>query len=196
VSAARAAPAARPSGPSNAALGTLIFISSEATFFLFLLIAYISYRDANAGPSAKSALDVGRTAIFSACLWASSGTIWLAGRQLRRGDGRGFRLLLGLTILLGLIFLLGQAWEYHTLLDEHVTLARNLFGSTFFTLTGFHGLHVAIGLLLLCTLFGLNAAGVIASPHNGALRSIEYYWHFVDAVWVFIFVFVYLWALR
>jgi heme/copper-type cytochrome/quinol oxidase subunit 3 len=191
-----AAPAARTAAPSNAALGTLVFISSEATFFLFLLIAYISYRDVvTTGPTAKSALDVGRTAIFSVCLWASSGTVWLSGWRLRRDDVRGFRLLLGLTILLGLVFLLGQAWEYHTLADENVTMARNLFGSTFFLLTGFHGLHVAIGLVLLCVLFGLNWTGVVRSPHNGALRSIEYYWHFVDAVWVFIFIFVYLWAL-
>ncbi len=199
MSSVRGVSAARPeprAAPSPAVLGMLVFISSEATFFLFLLISYISYRNENLqGPDASQALDVGRTAIFSVCLFVSSATIALAAARFRRRDGRGFELWLALTILLGLVFLLGQVWEFHDLGAKNVTLSRNLFGSTFFTLTGFHGLHVAIGLVLLGLAFVLARSGDIDTAENGAWRSIEYYWHFVDAVWVVIFSAVYLWSL-
>jgi heme/copper-type cytochrome/quinol oxidase subunit 3 len=184
-------------GPApGAVLGMLVFIASEATFFAFLLIAYIRYRNDNVqGPLPSEVLEVGRVAIFSFCLFASSATLLYARARLKRSDVRGFRTWLALTVALGAAFLIGQGLEYISLVHQHVTPARNLFGSTFFTLTGFHGLHVTAGIALLCTVLGLSFSGDVDDAENTALRSIEYYWHFVDAVWVVIFTTVYLWSL-
>ena len=98
-----------------------------------------------------------------------------------------------ITILLGVTFLAGQGIEYADLLTHHVTISRDLFGSTFFTLTGFHGLHVFVGLLLLTLLLLLFVFGRKSKPALPGVESIAYYWHFVDAVWVVIFSIVYLW---
>jgi heme/copper-type cytochrome/quinol oxidase subunit 3 len=87
----------------------------------------------------------------------------------------------------------GQGLEYARLLMNNITISRDLFGSTFFTLTGFHGLHVMIGLILLLLLFGLAVLGRKDEPTHTGMQSIAIYWHFVDAVWVVVFSVVYLW---
>ena len=107
----------------------------------------IAMRDAS-GPRPAD-LDVSRTALFSLALFASSGTLALAERRLRRDDQRGFRIWLLATIALGAIFLVGQLTEYQQMYAENIKIGSNLFTSAFFTLTGFHGAHVAIGLLAL-----------------------------------------------
>ena len=104
------------------------------------------------------------------------------------------RLSLFATVLLGAIFLYGQGREYQRLISQNVTISRNLFGSTFFTLTGFHGLHVFMGLVAITILFGLALAGTFKKPHSVAIEAISLYWHFVDVVWIVIFATVYLWA--
>jgi cytochrome c oxidase subunit I+III len=182
-------------------LGVLLFILSEVVFFAFLIIAYVYFRDSPAvanGPNAKSVLldSMGQTVIFTICLFASSGTIWMADRSIARGNEGGFRLWLAATILLGGTFLVGQALEYYHLLTDNITISRNLFGTTFFTLTGFHGLHVLVGLIALLIILGLALAGQFKGQrHNGAVQAVSFYWHFVDVVWVFVFSIVYLWAL-
>ena len=103
-------------------------------------------------------------------------------------------LWLGLTISLGAIFLIGQGAEYYNLIHRDISISSNLFGTTFFTLTGFHGLHVLTGLLLLTVMLALALFGRKDEPRESALGAIGYYWHFVDAVWVVIFTVVYLWA--
>jgi len=103
------------------------------------------------------------------------------------------RLWLLITIVLGATFLAGQGLEYAHLLTHDVTISRDLFGSTFFTLTGFHGFHVLVGLILLSTLLGLAFLGRKKEPSLGGIQAIAIYWHFVDAVWVVIFSIVYLW---
>jgi len=97
------------------------------------------------------------------------------------------------TVLLGAIFLLGQAWEYAQLIGENVTIGGSLFGTTFYTLTGFHGLHVLGGLIALLILFGLAMGGHITPARSIAVETVELYWHFVDVVWVIIFAMVYVW---
>jgi heme/copper-type cytochrome/quinol oxidase subunit 3 len=97
-----------------------------------------------------------------------------------------------LTIGLGAVFLFGQGREYAQLLREHVTISSNLFGTTFFTLTGFHGLHVLIGLVALAILLGLALAGDFKDPEAPGVGAVGLYWHFVDAVWIVIFTIVYL----
>src|SRR5262249_39161161 len=136
---------------------------------------------ADAGPTAASSLDVKKVAIYTACLLASSFTLWLSERAQHRGDGAGPSRWLGLTLLLGLIFIVGQAREYIALYASGVTMSRNLFATTFFTLTGFHGLHVTVGLVALAIVLGRALAGdFVRRPASRILNNVGLYWHFVD----------------
>jgi heme/copper-type cytochrome/quinol oxidase subunit 3 len=176
-------------------LGMICFIGSEAVFFTMLILAYPYFRGSGFNtPNAKDSLDITQTAIFSICLFSSSFTMWQCDRNLAKGRQRPMLFWLILTVVLGATFLIGQGVEYSKLLGEGLNLNRNLFGTTFFTLTGFHGLHVFIGLVALATLAGLGLAGMIKGPKSAAVEAISLYWHFVDVVWVIIFSMVYLWA--
>lgn len=177
-------------------LGVILFIASEANFFALLVAAYIYYHHATLGsaPSASNSLDVVKTGLFSIALFLSSATLALAARNLRGQRHARGQAWLALTILLGGVFIAGQAWEYAHLLGHGVTLARNLFGTTFFTLTGFHGLHVVGGLVMLGILFGLGLGRASGPALSRATHGIALYWHFVDLVWVVIFSVVYLWS--
>jgi heme/copper-type cytochrome/quinol oxidase subunit 3 len=172
-------------------MGMALFIGSEAIFFLMLVLAYVNFHK-QSGPIAADHLDTIKTAIFSVALFSSSFTVWLA-EKAREEEKSSFKIWLFLTILLGTIFLVGQGFEYAHLISENITISQGLFGSTFFTLTGFHGLHVFIGLLLLLLLFALALFGRKHEPTQIGLQSIALYWHFVDAVWVVVFSVVYLW---
>jgi len=164
-------------------LAMALFIASESIFFLAVIAAYVVYRSEGLA-LAKQHLDLGRTALFSLLLFSSSATMTIA---VRRRDRRW----VGLTALLGTVFLAGQAAEYARLLEAGIRPGVTLFGTTFFTLTGLHGLHVLVGLGLLAGLF------VVVSARPGrvgpvAWEAIALYWHFVDAVWVVVFSLVYL----
>lgn len=176
-------------------MAMLLFIASEAIFFIMLVIAYAFFhaKGVAGGSEGIGELNVGKTGIYSIFLFSSSFSVWRAGRSLPQNRRRGAFWLL-ITIVLGAVFLVGQGLEYRDLLLHHITMGRSLFGTTFFTLTGFHGLHVLIGLLLLTILWGLTAFGREAEPAPSATESISLYWHFVDIVWVAIFGVVYLWA--
>lgn len=176
-------------------LAMLLFIASEAIFFIVLILAYVVYHGAS--PSAAEAsryLDVPRTAVFTACLIFSSFTMHHAGIHLKTGRHRPALTWLFATIALGAVFLAGQGSEYVYLIKKEVTISRDLFGTTFYTLTGFHGLHVFIGLIMLGTLFGLELKQKVSNPLE-AVESVSIYWHFVDAVWLVIFPVIYLWVL-
>lgn len=180
--------------------GTALFLASEAVFFVLLILAFIYYHknffieSSGNPPNAGRVLDPVKTGIYTVCLLASSLTIWWAGHSLKRGNQRMMRLSLFATVILGAVFLYGQGREYQRLVGENVTISRNLFGSTFFTLTGFHGLHVFMGLVAIAILFGLALAGAFKKPHSVAIEAISLYWHFVDVIWIIIFATVYLWA--
>jgi heme/copper-type cytochrome/quinol oxidase subunit 3 len=180
----------------NTKLGMLLFVTSESVFFLLLILAYVDYHHAHGtGSAAANLLDLNRTVGFSLCLFASSATMAVAAHGFRRRSRRWWvGGLLG-TLLLGGTFLVGQALEYADLLQRGVTISRDLFGTTFFTLTGFHGLHVALGLALITTLVGLSLLGRGRPVRAGAAEAVGIYWHFVDGVWVVILSVVYLWAL-
>jgi cytochrome c oxidase subunit I len=210
----RAEPGARARGTSNDSsrgaagffqrksipvFGMLSFISSEIFFFGALIITFIAFRTrspSGPGPADLVAL-IPRTALFSVFLFASSATLILAERRLAKADHRGFLTWLWATILLGATFLFGQVAEYRHMFAEGITIGRNLFTSAFFTLTGFHGAHVAIGLIALATLAGLSLAGGFPrrGKHSEAVAAVALYWHFVDAVWLVVFPLCYLWAL-
>ena len=170
-------------GQDRTILGVAIFIASESVFFLAIVLAYVAYRDAGLA-TAKANLDIGRTAIFSIALFASSATMVLAARAR---SGRW----LAATMALGAIFLVGQGSEYARLLGEGIGPGSALFGTTFFTLTGLHGLHVLAGLAALAALLAASrrrarAVGPVA------WEAVGLYWHFVDAVWVVVFSVVYI----
>jgi heme/copper-type cytochrome/quinol oxidase subunit 3 len=175
------------------AMGMLCFIGSEVIFFGMLILAYVYYSgNYSGGPNASNSLDIGKTTIFTAFLLSSSLTMFLADRALERKNHRMLIVWLSTTIILGTIFLIGQGMEYAKLFSENITMGRNIFGSTFFTLTGFHGLHVLIGLIMLTILTGFAIAGDFKGSKSSAVTPISWYWHFVDVVWIFVFTIVYL----
>ncbi|MGI8485464.1 MAG: cytochrome c oxidase subunit I [Thermomicrobiales bacterium] len=174
-------------------LGTIVFITSEVVFFGSLIAAYITYYGRDTYPSAGTVLEFGKGAFFTAFLIASSGTLVIAERRLERRDNRGFQRWILVTIAFGAIFMAGQLWEYIGLYGDDVTIDRNLFTSTFYTLTGFHGAHVIAGLIMLVIITVLSFKGEITKDRDTGIRAVSVYWHFVDAVWIVVFSVVYLW---
>jgi cytochrome c oxidase subunit 1/cytochrome c oxidase subunit I+III len=173
-------------------VGILVFIFSELTFFGALIVAYLLYRNASPGPGPHD-LPVPRTFFFSLFLFASSGTVYLAERRLRNDDRRGFLQWWILSIVLGAIFLVGQVTEYANLYAEGIRISTNLFTSSFFTLTGFHGFHVLVGLIALSVVALCAIAGDFAGGRRRVVvDTVSIYWHFVDGIWVIIFSLVYL----
>ncbi len=174
-------------------LGMLLFLSGEAVFFTLLIMAYIYYRGsfARTGPTPEE-LNVPLATVLAVLLLSSSVTIWISERQLQRGNHRGLRLWLLVTVLLGAVFLVGQGFEYAQLFAEGINISSGLFGTTFFTLTGFHGLHVFGGLVIFSIILAL--ARDIRGTHSSALETASLYWHFVDLVWVAVFSVVYAWT--
>ena len=164
----------------RASLGMLLFLLNDAVLFFMLIAAYVYFHSSTA-PTAARSLHPGLAAIFSLCLLASSGTMW-------RAAATGGHSWLAATLLLGVIFLCGQGSEYWRLFRQNITMSRSQFGTTFFSLTGVHALHVLVGLILIAILMS-RGAGL-----RPALPSIALYWYFVDAVWLVIFAVVYLWT--
>jgi len=160
--------------------GMALFIASESIFFLSIVMAYLALRSAGIA-DAKTELDVPRTAVFSLFLFASSATMTVAER-------RGSRLWLAITAALGLVFIAGQGLEYLRLLGGRIAPSTGMFGTTFFTLTGLHGLHVLVGLVAITGLL-IASRGRVSDT---AWEAVAWYWHFVDGVWVVVFSVVYL----
>ena len=179
----------------NNKLAMLFFLLSEGTFFAFLIIAYVYYHAvSNTGVMAARVLDPLKTGIYTIFLLSSSVTVWRAEKGLRRGSQGAFRGWLLVTIILGVVFLFGQGSEYLHLYAEDVTISRDIFGTSFFTLTGFHGLHVLLGVIALAVIFVLALKGDFAEKHSSAVETVALYWHFVDWIWVVIFSVIYLWT--
>jgi heme/copper-type cytochrome/quinol oxidase subunit 3 len=173
----------------------LIFVGSEAFFFLGLILAFVyNNYGGDMMASKRPYLDIQRTGFFTFFLFASSPTVWLAERNLRRGNKKAFFRWTITTILLGLVFLAGQGTEYASLLGMDMTISKNVFGSSFFTVTGFHGLHVFIGLVVLSIMVAMVASGKYKSAEKRTFEPASIYWHFVDAVWVAVFSVVYIGA--
>jgi heme/copper-type cytochrome/quinol oxidase subunit 3 len=186
------------SGWPASQLGVLVFVSSEAFFFLVLIATYVSGRPeytAGHGPTPQGSLNLPLTAVFTVALLVSSLTMSQATGRLGRGQVAAARRWLGLTVLLGAVFLVGQGYEYARLYADSITLGRNLWASAFFTLTGFHGAHVLLGLTAILIVTGLLRESPTGLHGARAVEAVSIYWHFVDAVWVVIFPLVYLWTL-
>ena len=128
----------------------------------------------------------------SACLFSSSVTIYVAEKAMRRNARSAFLGWWGLTILLGVLFLLGTAAEWDDLISRWgLTISRNLFGTTYFTLVGFHALHVSIGVIAMSIVLALAWRGHVNDQNGAGVQVVSWYWHFVDGVWVLVFALVY-----
>jgi len=172
--------------PDKHKCAMIAFVLSEAGFFGALILAFLCFNlQPQPGPSAKE-LDLARTLIFSVCLFASSFTIWRSEMALHRGNTRGMIAWLMLTIALGGIFIGGQAIEYGQILGSGAQIGTNLFTTSFFTLTGFHGIHVIVGLLIMIIILVLALAGDFNEKPPPGLKMVAIYWHFVDIVWIFV----------
>ncbi len=179
--------------PARSTAAVLAFIASEAGFFGILILAFLYFNAVpQPGPNSKD-LDLAKTLAFSVCLFASSFTIWRSEVALH-GQKHGKMIgWLAATVLLGGIFLVGQGLEYWGLFQQGVAVSTNLFATSFFTLTGFHGLHVAVGLIALLIVLGMALAGDFRKRPSTALNAVGLYWHFVDVVWIFVLSVAYLW---
>lgn len=183
-------------GVDSRKLGVWAFIGSETLFFTALIVTYLIFKPVNAArpdfQDPKEFLAIELTAGLATILLASSLTMVLALAAIRRNDQRLFRTWLLATIGLGLCFLGGQAYEFTELYHEGVTLSSSLFGTTFFVLTGFHGTHVGIGVIWLLAIFLKNLKHPYSASNDMEVELGGLYWHFVDLVWVAIFVLIYL----
>ncbi|MBM3217517.1 MAG: cytochrome c oxidase subunit I [Candidatus Rokubacteria bacterium] len=169
------------------------FLGSECFFFGTLIATYLAYKGRNVvGPHPHEILNLPLTTLSTFDLLMSSLLMVLALAAAQRGDRTQTRLWLAGTVLFGVIFLGFQAWEFTEFVHEGLTLRTNLFGSTFFTLTGFHGGHVAIGVTWLTTLLILDLRGRLTVADALKVEVAGLYWHFVDIVWIAIFTLVYL----
>ena len=182
-------------GLDNTKLAMWAFLGSECLFFGSLITTYLLYRNrVLAGPTPHEIYDIPYTSVSSFVLLMSSLTMVLALAAIQRGDQRGLRTWLLATAFLGITFIGGQVYEFTTFVEEGLTLSTSTFGSSFFVLTGFHGAHVTVGILMLLALVGLSWAGRLEPASEGARRVelIGLYWHFVDIVWIVIFTVIYL----
>jgi heme/copper-type cytochrome/quinol oxidase subunit 3 len=180
-------------GLDNRKLGMWAFLGSECLFFGSLIATYLLYRGRSVqGPYPEDVYDIPYTSVSSFVLLMSSLTMVLALNAIQRGDHRRLRAWLLATALLGITFVGGQVFEFTVFIREGLTLSRNLFGSSFFVLTGFHGAHVTVGILMLLSLYGMSLAGRLPVERALRVELIGLYWHFVDVVWIVIFTVVYL----
>jgi len=183
-------------GISNPILGMLLFICSEVMFFSGLFAAYFTVR---AAAPVWPPIVVGDEALTEAynlhaepwfaagltlVLIVSSFTCQFAVWSIRRGDRTGFVRNIAVTLTLGIVFLIGQVYDYATL---GFGIADGTFGTTFYTLTGFHGAHVFGGAIMLSVLLYRGLAGQFTSRHHDAVEATSLYWHFVDVVWIALF---------
>ena len=177
-------------------IGMLAFLFSEFAFFSTLIVAYLTFvGNDRSGPTPAEALSLPLALGSSLFLFSSSFTIHRAEQLLHRGSRSGFHRWWGLTIALGAMFIGGTAYEWSELIRVHgLLISTNLFGSTYYTLVGFHGLHVTCGLLVMAVVLVLSLRGRIGTERGGGIELVSWYWHFVDAVWVVVFSVVYLWG--
>ena len=180
-------------GYDNRKLFMWIFLASDCMLFGSLIGTFLLYKGRSlSGPYPEDVFNIPYTSVSSFVLLMSSLTMVLALSAIQRGDQRALRVWLLATAFLGTTFLGGQAFEFTDFVHHGLTLSSNLFGTTFFVLTGFHGAHVSVGVLMLLSLFILSVRGKLPQSASLNVELIGLYWHFVDVVWIVIFTLVYL----
>lgn len=206
-------------GISNNKLMMWAFLGSECLLFGALISTYLLYKERfndfaeglapfaedarNIGPrfggvateeypGGKGVFDIPFTSISSFILLASSLTMVLALSAIRRGEYRNFRIWTLTTAALGSVFIAGQIYEFTEFVEKGLGYSTNIFGSAFFTLTGFHGVHVTIGIVMLLATYIMHKQGRLNQDKAETVEIVGLYWHFVDVVWILIFTIVYL----
>jgi cytochrome c oxidase subunit 3/cytochrome o ubiquinol oxidase subunit 3 len=173
--------------------GMLSFLASEVAFFSTLIVTYITSVTASGPEPTPAILSLPLVIGTTACLLSSSLTIHLAERRLRQGQPTRFKQWWGATIALGIAFLAGTAVELRGLIVEHgLTPSVNLFGSSYYTLVGFHAAHVTIGVIIMAAILWVQSSRTLPRPKEATVGLVAWYWHFVDAVWIVVFSVVYL----
>jgi cytochrome c oxidase subunit 3/cytochrome o ubiquinol oxidase subunit 3 len=180
-------------GISNVKLGMWLFLGSECLLFGGLISTYMLYRGrVSNGPTPEQVYDIPFTSVSSFVLLMSSLTMVLAVSAAAKKDDRGTNLWLVVTALLGATFVGGQVYEFTAFYNEGLGFTTSLFGSSFYTLTGFHGVHVTVGIIMLMALVAINKRSRVPGSKAETVEMIGLYWHFVDIVWIIIFTLVYL----
>ena len=182
-------------GVTNEKLAMWVFLGSDCLLFGGLISTYLLYKNTakpGSGPVPHELYDIPFTSVSSFVLLMSSLTMVLALSAIQRGDHRRLRVWLVTTALLGATFISGQVYEFTTFVREGMAYTTNTASSAFFTLTGFHGVHVSIGIVMLMSLFVMSLRGRLPAERHETVEIIGLYWHFVDVVWILIFTVVYL----
>mgnify|MGYP000574849246 CR=1 FL=1 len=190
-------------GVNTALLGMLLFIGSEIMFFAGLFGAYFNARASQQPNWPPDGLEhvinpfpTGPIPflpiIATGILIASSFTMQWAVWRIRKGDRTGMVRALALTLIMGVVFLAAQAFDYYTLLTEdRFGIDSTVYGTLFYTMTGFHGVHVFGGVVGIFIVLLRGAAGQFSARHHVAVEAVSAYWHFVDVVWIFLFLLLY-----
>jgi len=181
-------------GVANAKLAMWLFLSSDCLFFGAFIATYLLYRDrpGQTGPTPQDVYNIPFTSVTSFILLMSSLTMVLAVSAAKHGDIRRTRLWLCSTAALGSLFVGGQVYDFTAFYREGLGFTTSLFGSSFYTLTGFHGVHVSVGIIMLISLVVITLRGRIDGNRSEVIDIVGLYWHFVDIVWIVIFTLVYL----
>lgn len=191
-----AAHAAHPettTGIDNRKLAIWTFIGSECLFFASLISVYLVNKDKSlSGPTAADIFEIPLVTFGTAVLLFSSFFVVLALNGAQRGDKKKLILWLSLTVLCGMFFVGMQVYEFQHFYHKGLGFTTNIFASSFYVLTGFHGTHVTLGVLWLSTLLVLAIRGKLPAHKALNLEMAALYWHFVDVVWIVIFPVVYL----
>ncbi|MGH9289846.1 MAG: cytochrome c oxidase subunit 3 [Acidimicrobiales bacterium] len=188
---------ATSTGISNEKLAMWVFLGSDCLLFGALISTYLLLRHRSiSGPvelrDPANIFDIPFTSVSSFVLLFSSLTMALAVGAIHRGDVRRCRTFLLTTALLGSVFIGGQVYEFTSFVHEGLGYTTNILGSAFYTLTGFHGVHVSVGIMFLTAMFVMSLRGTLGPDRAETVEIFGLYWHFVDIVWILIFTIVYL----
>jgi cytochrome c oxidase subunit III len=178
--------------PDHRIAGVVVFLLAEAMIFLGLFTAYLTFRAVAPvwPPEGTPDRELLLPGVNTIILIASSFIMHNAEPAIKKNDVKGMQLWFGITAAMGAVFLVGQLYEYFNL---EFGLTTNLYASTFYVLTGFHGLHVLFGLILiLAVLWRSLKPGHYNSEKHFGIEAAEIYWHFVDVVWIVLFLLLYI----
>lgn len=180
-------------GISHTKLAMWVFLASDCLLFGALISTYLLLRHrSTVGPGPEDVFDIPFTSVSSFVLLMSSMTMAMSVGAIHRGDMHRCRTWLFTTAILGMVFIGGQIYEFTVFYNEGLGYTTNIFGSAFYTLTGFHGTHVSVGIVFLISLWAMSLRGRLGPDRAETVEIFGLYWHFVDIVWILIFTIVYL----
>jgi len=187
---------AQRGGMDMALLGMMLFIASEVMFFSALFAAYFNAKATLPvfPPEGTEFLDpIGLPLFVTILLITSSFTMQWATSRIRAGDRTGLNRAIAITLILGVVFLFLQLYDYYVLIThDDFGIDSGVYGTLFYTMTGFHGAHVLGGVIGLAVILSRGLQGQFSKRHHVAVEAVHYYWHFVDVVWVLLFVTIYI----